>query len=61
MSIDTALVGALHVEYLKARDLGQKASLHHALFQTSRLELPAGVDLRTPNPSAAKSEALDRV
>ncbi|HET7479166.1 MAG TPA: acetolactate decarboxylase [Rubrobacteraceae bacterium] len=38
MAIDTALVGALHVEYLKERDLGEEAHLHHALFQTSTID-----------------------
>lgn len=38
MPIDTALVGALHVEYLKKRDLGAEARPHHALFQTSTID-----------------------
>ena len=39
MPIDTALVGALHVEYLKKRDLGEEeARHHHALFQTSTID-----------------------
>jgi acetolactate decarboxylase len=38
MSIDTALVGALHVEYLKKRDLGGEARRRHALFQTSTID-----------------------
>ncbi len=38
MAIDTALIGALHVEYLKKRDLGEDARSHHALFQTSTID-----------------------
>lgn len=38
MPIDTALVGALHVEYLKKRDLGEDARPHHTLFQTSTID-----------------------
>lgn len=38
MPIDTALVGALHVEYLKKRDLGGEAAPHHSLFQTSTID-----------------------
>jgi acetolactate decarboxylase len=38
MPIDTALVGALHVEYLKKQDLGEEARAHHALFQTSTID-----------------------
>ena len=38
MPVDTALVGALHVEYLKKRDLGEEAHPHHALFQTSTID-----------------------
>lgn len=38
MPIDTALVGALHVEYLKKRDLGEEVRHHHALFQTSTID-----------------------
>ena len=38
MPIDTALVGALHVEYLKKWDLGGEARRHHALFQTSTID-----------------------
>ncbi len=39
MPIDTAFVGALHVEYLKKRDLlGGGASPHHTLFQTSTID-----------------------
>ena len=38
MPIDTALVGALHVEYLSERDLGGDEHLHHTLFQTSTVD-----------------------
>lgn len=38
MPIDTALVGALHVEYLKKRDLGEEVRPHHVLFQTSTID-----------------------
>src|ERR687894_801348 len=38
MSIDSALVGALHVEYLRERDLGGDEHLHHTLFQTSTVD-----------------------
>jgi acetolactate decarboxylase len=38
MPIDTALVGALHVEYLKKGDLGEDARPHHTLFQTSTID-----------------------
>src|SRR5919206_1907033 len=38
MPIDTALVGALHVEYLKKYDLGEDARPHHTLFQTSTID-----------------------
>jgi acetolactate decarboxylase len=38
MPIDTALAGALHVEYLKKRDLGEDARPHHTLFQTSTID-----------------------
>src|SRR5919205_2545526 len=38
MPIDTALIGALHVEYLKKRDLGSDEHLHHTLFQTSTID-----------------------
>jgi acetolactate decarboxylase len=38
MIIDTALVGALHVEYLKKRDLEGEGCLHHVLFQTSTID-----------------------
>jgi acetolactate decarboxylase len=38
MPIDTALVGALHVEYLKKRDLVDRELHHHTLFQTSTID-----------------------
>src|SRR5215210_8957829 len=38
MPIDSALVGALHVEYLREQDLGGDEHLHHALFQTSTID-----------------------
>jgi acetolactate decarboxylase len=38
MPIDTALVGALHVEYLRERDLSGDEHLHHTLFQTSTVD-----------------------
>jgi acetolactate decarboxylase len=38
VAIDTALVGALHVEYLEKGDLGADALLHHTLFQTSTVD-----------------------
>ena len=38
MPIDTALMGALHVEYLRERDLGGDEHLHHTLFQTSTVD-----------------------
>jgi acetolactate decarboxylase len=38
MPIDTALVGALHVEYLRERDLSGVEHLHHTLFQTSTVD-----------------------
>ncbi len=38
MPVDAALVGALHVEYLKKRDLVGKERPHHTLFQTSTIE-----------------------
>ena len=38
MPIDSALVGALHVEYFRGRDLGGDERLHHTLFQTSTVE-----------------------
>src|ERR671913_1256970 len=38
MPIDTALVGALHVEYLKKGELGDDEHPHHVLFQTSTID-----------------------
>jgi acetolactate decarboxylase len=38
MPIDTALVGALHVDYIGRRDLEGDTSLHHTLFQTSTID-----------------------
>ncbi|MDQ3864984.1 MAG: acetolactate decarboxylase [Actinomycetota bacterium] len=38
MPIDSALAGALHVEYLRERDLGGDERLHHTLFQTSTVD-----------------------
>src|SRR5215218_1654242 len=38
MPIDSALVGALHVEYLRERDLSEEEHLHHTLFQTSTVD-----------------------
>src|SRR5215211_1495891 len=38
MPIDSALVGALHVEYLRVQDLGRDKHLHHTLFQTSTVD-----------------------
>lgn len=38
MPVDAALVGALHVEYLKERDLVGRERPHHTLFQTSTIE-----------------------
>jgi acetolactate decarboxylase len=38
MPIDTALIGALHVEYLERRGLRKSEHPHHALFQTSTIE-----------------------
>jgi acetolactate decarboxylase len=38
MPIDSALVGALHVEYLREQDLGRDEHLHHTLFQTSTID-----------------------
>jgi acetolactate decarboxylase len=38
MPVDTALVGALHVDYLKKRDLGSDERAFHTLFQTSTIE-----------------------
>jgi acetolactate decarboxylase len=36
--IDTALVGALHVDYIGRRDLAKDDPLHHTLFQTSTID-----------------------
>ena len=38
MPIDTALVGALHVDYIGRRDLADDDPLHHTLFQTSTID-----------------------
>ena len=38
MPIDSALVGALHVEYLRRRDLAPVESSHHTLFQASTID-----------------------
>ena len=38
MPIDTALVGALHVEYLRKRDVRRIEHPHHTLFQTSTID-----------------------
>ena len=38
MSIDTALVGALHVDYIGRHDLTEEDPLHHTLFQTSTID-----------------------
>src|SRR5215210_711038 len=38
MPIDSALVGALHVEYLREQDLGGEERLYHTLFQTSTVD-----------------------
>jgi acetolactate decarboxylase len=38
MPIDSTLVGALHVEYLREQDLGGDEHLHHTLFQTSTVD-----------------------
>jgi acetolactate decarboxylase len=38
MPIDTALVGALHVDYLKKRNLEGDQHAHHTLFQTSTID-----------------------
>ena len=38
MPIDGALVGALHVEYLRRRDVGVAERPHHTLFQTSTID-----------------------
>jgi acetolactate decarboxylase len=38
MPIDTALIGALHVDYIGRRDLVGDDPLHHTLFQTSTID-----------------------
>ncbi len=38
MPIDTALVGALHVQYIGRRDLAEGDPFHHTLFQTSTID-----------------------
>jgi acetolactate decarboxylase len=38
MPIDTALVGALHVDYIGRQDLTDDDPLHHTLFQTSTID-----------------------
>lgn len=38
MPVDTALVGALHVDYLKKCDLGSNERAYHTLFQTSTID-----------------------
>jgi acetolactate decarboxylase len=38
MPIDTALIGALHVEYLERRGVRESEHPHHVLFQTSTIE-----------------------
>src|SRR3712207_6714397 len=38
MPIDTALIGALHIEYLEGRGLREGKHPHHTLFQTSTIE-----------------------
>jgi hypothetical protein len=38
MPVDTALVGALHVDYLKTRNLAGDHHAHHTLFQTSIID-----------------------
>jgi len=38
LPIDTALVGALYVDYLESRDLAVEEALHHSLFQTSTID-----------------------
>src|SRR3712207_6371328 len=38
MPIDTALVGALHIDYLKKCDLGSNERAYHTLFQTSTID-----------------------
>lgn len=38
MPIDTALIGALHIEYLRKREVLTDEPPHHALFQTSTID-----------------------
>jgi acetolactate decarboxylase len=38
MPLDTALVGALHIDYLKKRNLEGDQHAHHTLFQTSTID-----------------------
>jgi acetolactate decarboxylase len=38
MPIDTALIDALHVQYLKKRDIRRSEHPHHALFQSSTID-----------------------
>ena len=38
MPVDTALVGALHVDYLKKRNLEGDQHAYHTLFQTSTID-----------------------
>jgi acetolactate decarboxylase len=38
MPIDTALVGALHVDFIGRQDLTEDDPLHHTLFQTSTID-----------------------
>src|SRR3712207_4530108 len=38
MPVDTALVGALHIDYLKKRNLEGDQHSHHTLFQTSTID-----------------------
>jgi len=38
MPIDTALVGALHVDFIGRQDLTEEDPLHHSLFQTSTID-----------------------
>ena len=42
MPIDTALIGALRVEYLEGRSLRMSEHSHHTLFQTSTIEALLG-------------------
>jgi len=37
MPIDTALVGALHIDFIGRQDLTEEDPLHHTLFQTSTI------------------------